>query len=285
MVEAITSKVNKVDNTSRQAILKSRFAEINDKQGVLGSIWNGVKEITNSGVSKSDCENILEKYNKGEISFDKALEYINNYDKKQNNATELEANIVTGIASIAFATCMATGPIGWGAALLFGAPVGALVKAGIKIFDRATNKVKNDEFDTKQITKDMISGAVTGAASAVSSGVGAGIKAGKLSLSVKNGAKCGVECGALAGATSYATNVAFDKDKHFNMNDFVKTTATSAFVSGTVGAAVGVGMYGLSNNIGQDVAKSLKQTIIDDSLSSSSRKILGHAERNMMSIA
>lgn len=285
MVDSISPNVNITVDDSKVTALKKRFAEINDKQGVLGNIWNEVKEITNSGVSKSDCENILEKYKKGEISFDKAIEYINKYDKKQSNASELEANILTGVASIAVATCMTTGPIGWAAAALFGAPVGAVVKAGIKILDRATNKVKDDEFDSKQISKDMISGAVAGTASAVSSGVGAGIKAGKLSLSVKNGTKCGVQCGALAGATSYTTDVAFDKDKYFNIQDFTKTTATSAFVSGTVGGFVGAGMYGLSANIGKDVSKSVQQTIIDDSLSSSSRKVLGQVERNIMSIA
>ena len=76
----------------------------------------------------------------------------------------------------------------------------------------------------------------------------------------------------------------FDKDKYFNVGDLVKTTATSAFVSGTVGGIVGAGMYGLSGNVGKDVSKSISQTIVDDSTSSSSRKILGSAERNMFSI-
>ena len=286
MVEAVTSSVNKIDDiTLKTQFLDAKLAEVNDKQCILGNIWNGVKEVTNSGISKSDCESMLEKFKNGKASFDEAIEYINKYDKKQKNMSELEANIITGISSIAIATCLTTGPIGWAAAFLFGAPIGAAVKTGLKILDRATNKVKNDEFDKEQIVRDMVSGAVTGAASAVSSGVGAGIKAGKLSLSIKNGAKCGVQCGALAGAASYTTDVAFDKEKYFNVGDFFKTTATSAFVSGTVGAVVGVGMYGLSNNVGRDVSKSLQQTIIDDSLSSSSRKVLGQAERNMMSIA
>lgn len=265
--------------------LKAKFEQVKDKQGVLGNIWNGFKELTGTGLSKTDCESILVKYQKGEISFDEALEIINSFDKKQSEMADLEANILTGIGAIAVATVAAgAGPIGWALAFAKGAPIGAALKTGIKVLDRASNNTKNDEFDLKQMSKDAISGAVTGTASAVASGVGAGIKAGKIGLSISNGTKCGAQCGAMAGAASYMTDVTFDKDKYFNVGDLVKTTATSAFVSGTVGGVVGAGMYGLSNNIGKDVSKSVSRTIVDDSTSSSSRKILGSAERNMFSI-
>ena len=199
--------------------------------------------------------------------------------------SDLGANILTGIGAIAAATIAASaGPIGWTLAFIKGAPIGAALKTGIKILDRASNNKKGDEFDFKQMSKDAISGAITGATSAVASGVGAGIKAGSIKLSIKNGAKCGAQCGALAGASSYLTDVSFDKDKYFNIGDLVKTTATSAFVSGTVGGIVGAGMYGLSNNVGQDVSKSVSQTIVSDSTSSSSRKVLGSAERSLLSI-
>lgn len=286
MVEAITSNVNigSEQAVNKTTVLDAKLAEIKNKQGFIGNIWNDIKELTGAGLSASDCENMLEKYKKGEISFNEALEYIEKFDKKQDNMTDLGANIATGIGAIAAATCLASGPVGWAAALLFGAPVGAVLKTGIKVLDRATNKVKGDEFDTKQMTKDAISGAVTGMTSAVSSGVGAGIKAGSLKLAVKNGTKCGIQCGAVAGASSYTTDVILDDNKYFNLEEFMQKTATSAFVSGTVGAVVGAGMYGLSNNVGKEVSKSVKETIIDDSLSSSSRKVLGQTERSMMAI-
>ena len=286
MVEAITPNINSNSEiVNPSALLNQKFKDVKDKQGILGSVWNDIKEVTGCGFSEKDCKSMLDKYNRGEISFDEAIEYINKYDKKQSNISDLGANIITGIVSIAAATCAISGPIGWAAALLVGAPVGAAVKTGIKILDRASNNVKGDEFDKKQMTKDMISGAVTGMTSAVSSGVGAGIKAGSFNLAVKNGTKCGIQCGAVAGATSYTTDVMLDKDKYFNVGDFAKTTLTSAFVSGTVGAAVGAGMYGLSNHVGEDVSKTIKQTIIDDSMSSSSRKVLGQAERSVLASA
>lgn len=284
MVEKITAISNN-NVVERSETLETRFQEIKDKQGFLGSVWNDVKESTGIGVSAVDCRSVLDKYRNGEISFDEALEYINDYEKKQSNMSELGANILTGVGAIAVATCAVSGPIGWLAAFTFGAPVGAALKTGIKLLDRATNNVKDDEFDGKQILKDAVSGAVTGAASAVASGVGAGIKAGSFKLAVKNGTKCGVECGALAGSTSYITDVALDDKKYFNTKDFIKNTLTSAFVSGTVGGVVGAGMYGLSNNVGMDLSKTVKQTIIDDSTSSSSRKILGQVERDFLSVA
>ena len=280
MVEAIKSATN-ISKAQGSKVLENRFAEIDAKQGVLGSIWNGFKEVTGTGVSKSDCEKMLEKYNIGAVSFDEAIEYINSFESKQDEMTDLQANILTGVGAIALATCAVAGPIGWVAALTFGAPVGALLKTSIKLLDRASNDVKNDEFDGKQMAKDAISGAVTGMTSAVWSGVGEGIKAGKIALSVSNGAKSGAECGAVAGASSYITDVALDENKYFNFGDLVKSTATSAFVSGTVGGAVGAGLFRMSNNVGQEVEKSIKQTVIDDSTASSSRKLLATGERTI----
>lgn len=281
MVESI-GQVNTIPSAvNSTAVLENRLKDVKDKQGIIGNLWNGLKEVTDIGVSASDCDNMLEKYKRGEISFDEALEYINSFDKKQDNMTDMWANILTGITSIAVATVAAgSGPIGWAFAFAKGAPIGAAAKTAIKLVDRATNNKEDDEFDIKQMTKDAVSGAITGTTSAVASNVGAGIKAGKIGLSVKNGVDCGVKSGALAGSTSYLTDVALDKDKHFDAGDLVKNTATSAFVSGTVGGIVGAGMYGLSDNVGKSVSKSLKQTIIDDSTASSTRKIMGTMERD-----
>ena len=286
MVDSI-GQLNSVPVTNNKvATLSARLKEVSDKQGLLGNIWNDIKEATNTGVSETDCKHMLIKYQMGEISFDEALEYINSFEKKQDTMVDLGANIITGIVSIAFATAsVSAGPIGWALALAKGAPIGAAVKTAVKFIDRVTNKKHNDEFDFKQMTKDALSGAVTGTTSAVASGVGIGIKAGNFGLAVANGAKCGAQCGALAGSSSYLINTALDKDKYFNLQDFVVNTATSAFVSGTVGGAVGVGMYGLSSNVGKDVSKSVSRTIIDDSTTSSTRKILGSGEKDLLAFS
>ena len=69
----------------------------------------------------------------------------------------------------------------------------------------------------------------------------------------------------------------------YNSGELLKNTATSAFVSGTVGAVVGGGMYGLSSNVGGETTKTLGQTIIADSTSSAARKGMGQIERNILS--
>ena len=265
--------------------LEEKLKEVQDEQGFLGKTWNGFKEITNLGLSNSDCEKMVDKYNNGEISFEEAVSYIEDFKSKQETMSELGANILTGIGAIAFATtALSAGPIGWVAAIAKGAPIGAALKTGIKTLDRATNDIEGDALDMKQMTKDAISGALTGTTSAVSSGVGAGIKAGKVGLSILNGAKCGTICGSVSGAASYLADVAFEEDKEFNTGELLKNTATSAFVSGTVGAVVGGGMYGLSSNVGKEATKTLGQTIVADSSSSTARKLLGQGERNILSM-
>lgn len=266
--------------------LEEKLQKAKDEQGFLGNIWNGIKESTNAGQSASDCEYMLDKYKAGKISFEEAAAYIENFENKQESMTNLFSNILTGTASIAATILtLGTGPIGWVQALVAGAPIGAAFKTVLKTIDRATNNIKGDDFDTKEMIKDALTGAMTGATSAVSSGVGAGIKAGKLALSVKNGAKCGVVCGAASGAGNYLVDVTFDEDKKFNFGDLAKNTATSAFVSGTVGAAVGGGLYGISDiagNVGKETSKTLAEAIVQDSTSSMTRKVLGQAERSIL---
>ena len=271
------------------AFLEKKLTSIQDEQGVLGNIWNGIKEFTSLGVSESDCINMLEKYKNGEISFEQAVDYLDEYDSKQENASGLLSNILTGIGGIAVATAAATtGPIGWGLAFLKGAPIGAALKTGINFIDRATNDVEGDAFDAKQMTKDAVSGALTGAASAVSGASSLGYKAlsskgiveaGTIAADVVKGACCGMECGAMSGAGTYMTDVVLD-DKDFEFDELLANTVTSALVSGTVGSVVGVGLNGLNKtgfaNFG---------TVTRDSISSSTRKVLGAETKDMLGIS
>ena len=280
----IINPIGNVDGTDKSIFLEKELNYVKDKQGFIGKSWNGIKETFDAGLSESDCDETINKYKNGEISFEEALETIKGYDEKQSTMTDLFANITTGIASIALVTAaVAGGPIGWVTAFALGAPVGAAVKTSLKIADRATNNAKNDEFDSKAITKDVVSGAVTGMTSAVSSGIGAGIKSGKYLVSVKNGTKCGAICGGVSGATSYLTDVALDDDKYFNAGDLAKNTFTSALVSGTVGAVVGGTVYGISS-ADKLASQTVKQTIINDSAASSSRKVLGNCEKEALGL-
>ena len=281
MIDAIG--VNNGFVNKKAILLEQKLQSIEDEQGFLGKFWNSVKEATTLGVSTSDCDEMLDKYRKGEISFEEAISYLDEFDSKQENMSGLLKNIVTGIGSIAVATtAVAAGPIGWALAFAKGAPIGAAIKAGLGIIDRATNSVDNDELDLKQVGKDAISGAVTGATSAVSSGVGVGIKTGQFGTSVVNGVKCGAVCGSMSGASSYLTDVAFG-DKEFKLEDLAHNTLVSGATSAFVGGVVGAGMYGnasLSGTIGKELHKTTGQVIVQDSGTSSLRKILGNGVKN-----
>ncbi len=293
MVESVNTDFSSYSNKDKQA-LNQKLKETKDKQGLLGAAWNEIKEVVNIGKTESECESMVKKFESGQVSFEEALEYIEQYQKAQDSGADLLANIATGIGSIAVATtALSAGPIGWGAAFIKGAPMGALLKSTVKTVDRATNNVKDDELDTKKILKDAISGSITGATSAVSSGISAGVQTGQIGVSIAKGAKCSALSGALSGSTSYMTDVVLD-DEEFDFNDLAFNTASNAFISGTVGAAVGGGFYG-ANSIGGNVAKntaangikdatktSVSRTIAKDSFLSSTRKFLGKVEKDAL---
>ena len=271
--------------------LQLKLKEAKDKQGVLGKTWNEFKEITGLGQSYSDCEKMADKFKNGEISLTDAIEYIQDFEDKQNNIADLKKNIITGTAAIvATAGAVATGgalaPI-----LLTGAAVGAAAKTATGIFDRATNNIKNDELEAKTVIKDVISGATTGAASALPSGAVTGKLASKFTNKtvqgmVKYGA-CSALCGATSGAIGYTTDVALNEDKKFNFGELLTSSASSALVSGTVGAGLGAFQVG---SIGERVSKDLKslgnteaaKTAINDSAYSATRKVIGRQTQDVL---
>ena len=268
---------------SKTAYLKEKLQNIEDEQGLFGKMWNGTKELTGIGASQKECETMLKKFEKGDITFEEAVGYLNSFEQKQENMTELAKNIATGVGAIAFATVTAGTGLGLVAAAQAGAPIGAAIKTTLGLADRMTNNVANDAFNTKEIVKDAVSGAVTGTTSAVSSGIMDGIKDSSISATVLNGTKCGAMCGAIAGSTSYLTDVALEEDKKFDFGNLTRATATSSLVSGVVGAGVGAGMFGsagLTGNVGKSASKITSHVIARDSFTSSLRKILGRGVKD-----
>lgn len=304
MIDRLNSNVNFMQNNQNaysyakkeleegSIFLEEKLESIKDKQGFLGKTWNGIKEITTLGVSEGDCESMLDKYNKGEISFEEAVSYLDDFDSKQKTMSNLLSNIITGVGAIAFATATAGTSLGYLASLKAGAPIGAVIKTGINFFDRATNDIDNDAFDLKEMTKDAISGAMTGTTSAVTSGVGKGIASGKILTSIINGAKCGAICGSASGALDYTLNTTLG-DEEFNFENLIGNTLLSGATSATVGAVVGAGMYGGASmmgtvgqgakNTGETIIKdNISNTILKDSASSTTRKVLGTKVKQML---
>ncbi|MBR2069542.1 MAG: hypothetical protein IJ877_07260 [Candidatus Gastranaerophilales bacterium] len=274
--------------------LNDRWSEIKASQGFIGKAWNGIKEFTHLGKSESKCEGVLDDYRQGKVSLSQAIEYIEDFNNKQEAMTDLIANVATGVGSIAVATvAVAGGSIGPAIAIAKGAPTGAVLKTSIKALDRATNDIDDDVLNGKELIKDAVSGATTGATSAVSSKIFEGVREATKTMSVAqglkttvlNGTKCGLICGAASGAINYSTNAVLDDDKKFNFGDLTRSTLTSSAISGTVGAAVGSGVFGVESalgNLGQSSALSTSGIIVRDSALSSARKVLGNAEKQLV---
>ena len=271
--EPISLGMSNISLQDGMFVLKNKLEYIKDEQGFLGNIWNGFKEVTTFGKSVSDCEKMLDKYNSGEISFEEAAEYIEDFKRKQDNATDLVANIGTGVAAIA----ATAGTAGIAPLLGIGAGVGAAVKTGIKFLDKATNKIENDEYDAKSNIKNMVSGAMAGATSAIPSSIFKNAHSASVGkrLLFENGAKCGLACGSASGFVGYMTDVALG-DKEFDLKECVKTTALSGAFAAPVGGLVTAGASSISGSLSQ---------VQQDMAASSAKKIGNYLERNIVGAA
>ncbi len=229
--------------------LEEELQAIKDEQGIFSGLYNEIKESTGIGASAAKCEDAIDKYKKGELSFEDALKEIENFDTKQDNGLNLLANIATSFAAIGAVTAAAATIASCGilAPLAIGLGVGAIAKAGFKTIDRATNKKVGDDFDAKQITKDALSGAVTGAIAAATMGTGTAHATLKESLiqGAKSSAKTGAITGAVAGSSNYVIDCAFEKDKDFKFDELLTNTAINSAVGATVGGIVGSTSSGL----------------------------------------
>lgn len=235
------------------ALLTEHLDAVDNQQGAISGAWNNFKENVGIGTSSAKCDEAIEKYKNGELTFEEASAEIDKYASKQDSSLNLFSNIATSVAAIGAvaAATVLTGGIGAVAAIAIGAGTGALTKTGFKLSDRATNEVEGDALDAKQIAKDTLSGALTGGLATytmgtaeVASKVAAETVAGS---AVKNGvktaaincAKTGVKSGAISGAANYSIDCAFEKNKDFNAGDMIKSTAAGAVIGGTVGGVMG----------------------------------------------
>lgn len=231
--------------------LEKKLEKINKEQGIFQKGFNEVKEGLNIGTSNEKCEDAIEKFKNGEITYEEAEAEIEGYDEKQDSGLNVFANILCSVAAVAVGTLVtvATGgaaaPAVVGAlAIAAGAGAGAVTKAGIKTIDRATNKVKGDDFEGKEIARDMLSGAVTGATAAATMGTGsAATTAGSVAKTtivsaVKAGAKSGAITGAIAGSANYAIDCAVDGEE-FNFGECAHSVAINATLGAVTGGSIG----------------------------------------------
>ncbi|MBQ3641504.1 hypothetical protein II906_06245 [bacterium] len=248
-LDEIPSPLFGIEEDAGYEQLAARLQELEDNNGSVLSAWDKFKNTVNIGSRSEKCEEALEKYKNGEMSFEEASESIEKYGKKQDNSLNLFANIATsivaiGAATLAVALAAPTGGLSLVAVGAIGAGAGALTKAGFKAFDKATNKVKGD-ITAKQVIKDGLSGAVTGAIASVTMGTagstfteGAKLTA-NIGKAAANCAKRNAITGAISGSANYAIDCSFDKDKKMTAQGLVTNAAEGAAVGAAVGAIMG----------------------------------------------
>lgn len=281
--EDFTSLVN-------ASLLEDQLSFVQKEQGALMRGWDNFKGDIGIGTSSEKCEDAIDKYKSGEISFEEAMGEIEKFYNKQSSSLDLFSNITT--AAAALAATVATGGV---AGIAIGAAVGAGTKAGFKAADRATNDIKGDALDGKQLAKDALSGAVTGGIAVATAGTaknpfdngvtiaGKQIAAGRKACVAKC-ATTGVITGAISGASNYTIDCAFEENKDFNVKDLAVNTATSSIVGGTVGAVMG-GFNGTlrANNVNlfDSIDNDTTKTLVANSLCSAEYKLLNSGIRSI----
>ncbi len=279
-----------LDVEENAQLLEEQLKAIQDKNGAILDTWDDLKCALNLGKNSEKCNESIEKYKQGEITFEKALEEINKFGAKQDGSLNLFSNIASSTASIlavtigtALGVCAAPFTAGASLALTaagvaIGAGSGAVAKSAFKTADRATNEVDDDALDGKQMAKDALSGAVTGAiaCSTMNCGGGSTVKE-----TLKATAKRGALTGAVSGSSNYLIDCAVEEDRDFKFTEFADSTVSNA----AAGAAVGVIMGGIncvknSASASTGTSNSLAKDVFDHSVTSAKYKIVNDKVRS-----
>ncbi|MDO5437248.1 MAG: hypothetical protein Q4F80_03520, partial [bacterium] len=230
--------------------LKSMLESVQDEQGIIGKAWDGIKNFFGIGLSSNDAKEAIESYQNGEITLEQAQNTIETFSQKQEGASNLFANIATGL--IVAGSVVATGGLSLGV-IATGAAVGGAAKAGIKTLDRATNNIEGDALDAKQIAKDALTGAIDGAVTTATAGMAKSVTVAGQTVKEAakqgaiQGAKAGVISGAVTGAGNYTVEAAFEDDVDFTLDGLIDSTVQNAVAGGITGGIAG----GLSSGIAQ----------------------------------
>lgn len=153
--------------------LRNELNEIKEEQGLIGKVWDGIKNITGLGAGSNKTEKLIEQYEDGEITYEEAKEAITNYEDGQDMCVDVAGDMVSGIIAVgAFAAAVPTG----GASLIAGLGIAAAAGAGSKIAVKAGDALLGGrEYSGKDLLYDSATGAVNGLFAPVTNGIGASV--------------------------------------------------------------------------------------------------------------
>lgn len=263
-------ELNNTVKTAQVENLKTQYSQVQKEQGFLGKAWNGLKNLFGTKYSSKNVEKTIEQVEKGEISADEAQKMISEYQQRQKSGANTLASVATAFAIVG---SIALAPFSGGASLALGAAVGAGTRVGLKTLDRASNNIKGDEIDKKEMAKDAIVGGVEGLVTVATMGLGSAAvqtskETGKVLVkeTVKTGIKQGAKAGAIDGgstnAATYMADVAVG-DEEFSAAELLSTTTQGAAIGGTIGGVTG----GISSGIqARSASKALGDNIDDEAI-------------------
>ena len=263
-------ELNNTIKTAQVENLKTQYSQVQKEQGFLGKAWNGLKNLFGTKYSSKNVEKTIEQVEKGEISADEAQKMISEYQQRQKSGANTLASVATAFAIVG---SIALAPFSGGASLALGAAVGAGTRVGLKTLDRASNNIKGDEIDKKEMAKDAIVGGVEGLVTVATMGLGSAAvqtskETGKVLVkeTVKTGIKQGAKAGAIDGgstnAATYMADVAVG-DEEFSAAELLSTTTQGAAIGGTIGGVTG----GISSGIqARSASKALGDNIDDEAI-------------------
>ena len=168
---------NKKDSVSIKNTLSQNVKTLSEEldkerkqQGIIGSTWDGLKNLTGIGYGSNKVDNAIKQLKKGEIKFEDAKKILEDYKDGQKTCVDVVADIFSGIISIgAFALAVPSGGMGLAAGLVLSTAVGAGIKTGIKCTDA---KMNDREYNFDNALYDAVTGGVNGILAPVTNGLG-----------------------------------------------------------------------------------------------------------------
>ena len=155
------------ENTSN---LMEELEETKKQQGIIGKVWDGIKNLFGAKSGSKYVEEIINQANLGKISEEEAQEVLTKYQEGQKTCVDVVADLASGILSIgAFALAVPTGGASLAVGLGLATAVGAGVKVGIKAGDA---KVTGKDYTGKDFLYDTLTGGINGLLAPVTNGIG-----------------------------------------------------------------------------------------------------------------
>ena len=174
-------------STSLNVEAKSFLNELEktkDEQGLIGSLWDGFKNLTKIGAGSNKVEKAIKEFNSGNITKEEVQQILSNYQDGQKTSVDVVADMISSIVSVgAFIAAVPSGGASLPVGLALSTALSTSLKVGIKGIDAKTN---GREYNKQNLLYDVVTGSVNGLLAPVTNGFGS-------SLTKTIGCKLGLE--------------------------------------------------------------------------------------------